>query len=70
MKQIDDKQELSNDEIKELIKKHKLTQRKLAKIHRRSLAMVNDAINTPFYPGLRGRIIDNLRKRENAVEVK
>ncbi len=68
MKQIDDKQELSNDEIKELIKKHKLTQRKLAIIHRRSLAMVSDAINTSFYPGLRARIVNNLLKRESLTE--
>lgn len=58
-------QELSNQEIKDLISELGLSQRKLAKSHRRKVSQINDAINTSDQPGLRKRIIEHLLKRRN-----
>ena len=62
-------QELSDERIKELIKKHNLSQRKLAKIHRRKVCQINFAINTSDYPGLRKRIIEGLLRRESQTSI-
>ena len=65
MKQTNNIQDLTSKEIKDLIKKFGLSQRKLARIHRRSLAQVNDAINTREYPTLRRKITESLLRKEN-----